>query len=86
MQGFIILDHYGPRFDDFRQEMGAWVAAGQVKLHEDVVDGLEQAPAALAACCKGGTTASSWCGWRTELVAAASSPKKSPARRAASRG
>ena len=48
MQGFIILDHYGPRFDAFRREMGAWVAAGQVKLHEQVVQGLENAPAALA--------------------------------------
>jgi len=48
MQGFIILDHYGPRFDTFRHEMGAWVAAGQVKLHEQVVQGLEHAPAALA--------------------------------------
>lgn len=48
MQGFIILDHYGPRFDAFRQEMGAWVATGQVRLHEHVVQGLEQAPAALA--------------------------------------
>ena len=48
MQGFIILDHYGPRFDAFRREMGAWVAAGQVKLHEQVVQGLEHAPAALA--------------------------------------
>jgi NADPH-dependent curcumin reductase CurA len=48
MQGFIILDHYGPRFDAFRQEMGAWVAAGKVKLHEHVVHGLEHAPAALA--------------------------------------
>lgn len=48
MEGFIILDHYGRRFDAFRQEMGAWVAAGHVKLHEQVIQGLEQAPTALA--------------------------------------
>ena len=53
MQGFIILDHYGPRFDAFRKEMGAWVAAGQVKLHEQVVQGLENAPAALAQLLRG---------------------------------
>lgn len=47
VQGFIILDHYESRFEAFRKEMGAWVAAGRVKLHEHVVDGLEQAPAAL---------------------------------------
>jgi NADPH-dependent curcumin reductase len=48
MEGFIILDHYGPRFDAFRHEMSGWIAAGQVKLHEQVVRGLEHAPTALA--------------------------------------
>jgi hypothetical protein len=47
MQGFIILDHYAERFDAFRRDMSAWVAAGKVKLREDVVDGLENAPAAF---------------------------------------
>ena len=47
MQGFIILDHYGERYDAFRREMGAWVDAGRVKLREDRVDGLENAPAAF---------------------------------------
>ncbi|MFZ4286691.1 NADP-dependent oxidoreductase [Variovorax sp. HJSM1_2] len=47
MQGFIILDHYATRFDDFRRHMGQWVADGRVKLREDVVDGLENAPAAF---------------------------------------
>ncbi|WOB07745.1 NADP-dependent oxidoreductase [Piscinibacter gummiphilus] len=49
MQGFIILDHYGERFDAFQREMREWVQAGRVKLHEARVEGLEQAPAALAA-------------------------------------
>ncbi|MEO3432464.1 NADP-dependent oxidoreductase [Inquilinus sp. CAU 1745] len=47
MQGFIILDHYGDRFDAFRREMGEWVESGRVKLREDMVDGLENAPAAF---------------------------------------
>jgi NADPH-dependent curcumin reductase CurA len=47
MQGFIILDHYATRFEAFRREMGEWVASGRVKMREDVVDGLEQAPAAF---------------------------------------
>lgn len=47
MQGFIILDHYGERFEVFRQDMGAWVEAGKVKLREDRIDGLENAPAAF---------------------------------------
>lgn len=47
MQGFIILDHYGPRFDAFRREMVQWLADGRVKPHEDRVEGLEQTPGAL---------------------------------------
>ncbi|MEC5398937.1 NADP-dependent oxidoreductase [Uliginosibacterium sp. H1] len=53
MQGFIILDHYGERFERFRREMGEWVAAGQVKLRETVVDGLENAPAAFTGLLEG---------------------------------
>lgn len=47
MQGFIILDHYGPRFDAFRHQMEQWLADGQVKPREDRVEGLERAPEAL---------------------------------------
>jgi NADPH-dependent curcumin reductase len=47
MQGLIILDHYGHRFDAFRRDMSEWVEAGKVKLREDVVDGLESAPTAF---------------------------------------
>jgi NADPH-dependent curcumin reductase CurA len=47
MQGLIILDHYATRFDDFRRDMGEWIASGQVKLREDVVEGLENAPEAF---------------------------------------
>jgi NADPH-dependent curcumin reductase len=47
MQGFIILDHYATRYADFRRDMGEWVASDRVKMREDVVDGLENAPAAF---------------------------------------
>ena len=47
MQGFIILDHYASRYDAFQRDMTAWVAAGKVKVREDRVDGLENAPAAF---------------------------------------
>lgn len=46
-QGFIILDHYAEGFAPFFHDMSAWVAAGKVKLREDMVDGLENAPAAF---------------------------------------
>jgi NADPH-dependent curcumin reductase CurA len=48
VQGFIILDHYGERFDVFRNEMDEWVNSGQVKAVEHVVDGLLTAPTALS--------------------------------------
>lgn len=47
LQGLIILDHYADRFDAFRHDMGQWVSADRVKLREDVVDGLANAPAAF---------------------------------------
>ncbi|PKN58185.1 MAG: NADP-dependent oxidoreductase [Deltaproteobacteria bacterium HGW-Deltaproteobacteria-14] len=47
MRGFIIFDDYGPRFPEFFRAMSAWVAAGDVTHREDVVDGLENAPAAF---------------------------------------
>jgi NADPH-dependent curcumin reductase CurA len=47
LQGFIILDHYGDRFDAFRRDMGEWIRTDRVKVREDVVDGLENAPAAF---------------------------------------
>ena len=47
MEGFIILDHYATRFAAFQRDMTGWLAAGQVTAREDVVDGLENAPAAF---------------------------------------
>ncbi|KVD69795.1 hypothetical protein WS62_13625 [Burkholderia sp. ABCPW 14] len=47
MQGFIILDHYADVYPAFLKEMREWVAQGEVKLREDVVEGLEAAPQAL---------------------------------------
>jgi len=47
MQGFIILDHYASRYEAFRRDMGEWVTSGRVKLREDVIDGLENAPGAF---------------------------------------
>ena len=47
MQGFIILDHYADRFEAFRSDMESWIAQGRITVREDLVIGLEQAPAAF---------------------------------------
>ncbi|AKT43675.1 NADP-dependent oxidoreductase [Chondromyces crocatus] len=46
MEGFIILDYFD-RVGEAFQELGAWFQAGKLKDRVDVVDGLENAPAAL---------------------------------------
>jgi NADPH-dependent curcumin reductase CurA len=46
MEGFIVTD-FADRFDAARRELLAWVEAGQLQFAEDVVDGLEAAPATL---------------------------------------
>lgn len=48
LQGFIVTDHADRRFDAFLADMSAWVAEGRVKAVEDIIDGLEHAPGALA--------------------------------------
>jgi NADPH-dependent curcumin reductase CurA len=48
MQGFIIFDSF-PRslYDEFAREMSQWLTEGLVQYKEQVVEGLEAAPAAL---------------------------------------
>lgn len=53
VQGFIIFDDYGHRYDEFYQEMSRWYAEGIIKYREQVVDGLEQAPDAFAGMLEG---------------------------------
>jgi NADPH-dependent curcumin reductase CurA len=55
MEGFIILD-YVQRFPEAQAEMARWVAEGKVKFATHLVDGLEQAPAALNLLFTGGNT------------------------------
>ena len=48
MQGFIIYDSFGPDvYKEFAHDMKAWLADGRVQYKEQVIDGLENAPAAL---------------------------------------
>src|SRR5207248_3675076 len=55
LEGFIILDYLG-RFPEAQAEMAGWVAAAKVKFATHIVDGLEQAPAALNLLFTGGNT------------------------------
>jgi NADPH-dependent curcumin reductase CurA len=55
MEGFIILD-YVERFPEGQAEMAGWLAAGKIKSAEHMVDGLENAPAALNLLFTGGNT------------------------------
>lgn len=44
MQGFVTID-YAARYPEARAQLAAWVAEGNLRFHEEVVDGLENAPA-----------------------------------------
>lgn len=46
MEGFIVLDHMD-RWEAAARELAGWVADGDLKVVEDVVDGLDGAPHAL---------------------------------------
>jgi NADPH-dependent curcumin reductase CurA len=46
LRGFIVSDHYD-RFQDFLKEVGPLVRDGRMKYREDIVDGIDAAPAAL---------------------------------------
>jgi len=46
IRGFIVSD-FRDRWPAALAELRAWVEAGQLKVYEDVIDGLENLPAAL---------------------------------------
>ncbi|CAM2931370.1 NADP-dependent oxidoreductase [Vibrio mytili] len=47
IQGFIIFDDYGHRYNEFAQDMNQWLAEGKIQYREHLVDGLESAPDAF---------------------------------------
>jgi NADPH-dependent curcumin reductase CurA len=47
MQGFIIFDDYGDRFGEFYSQMSTWLKEGRIKMREDIIEGLENAPQAF---------------------------------------
>jgi NADPH-dependent curcumin reductase CurA len=55
LTGFIVSDHVD-RLPQFYADMGAWIAAGQIKWEETVIDGIENAPKAFLGLFKGENT------------------------------
>ena len=47
LRGFIIFEDFGSFYPEFAAEMDGWLKAGKIHYREEIVDGLEQAPAAF---------------------------------------
>ncbi len=47
VEGFIIFDDYGHRYPEFAEQMSEWFSADKIKFREQIVEGLENAPASL---------------------------------------
>jgi len=52
LRGFLVSD-FADQAETFRRDAGAWLAAGQIKHREDVVEGLAAAPEAFIGMLKG---------------------------------
>lgn len=53
LQGFIVFNDFGHLYPKFASQMATWVEAGKVRYLEEIIEGLEQAPAALIGLLKG---------------------------------
>jgi NADPH-dependent curcumin reductase CurA len=53
MQGFIIFDHYGEKYDRFVPAMSDLLEKGLIRYREDVIEGLEGAPQGLMGILRG---------------------------------
>ena len=52
MQGFLVFDHVA-RYPAALKQLGEWIASGQLRYLEDVLEGLEQAPDSIAGLYRG---------------------------------
>ncbi|HMM88106.1 NADP-dependent oxidoreductase [Bradyrhizobium sp.] len=52
MQGFVIFD-YAPRFEEARIRLAQWIRDGRLRYCEDILDGIEHAPGAIAGLYRG---------------------------------
>jgi len=66
LRGFIVFDDFGHLYPAFAQQMGVWVKAGKVQYREEVIDGLERAPAAFVGYCEARLSANVLSSWPSE--------------------
>jgi hypothetical protein len=52
MQGFVVLD-YAHRYGEAREKLAQWVRNGDIRYREDILDGIERAPDAIAGLYRG---------------------------------
>lgn len=52
MHGLLVMDHEA-RYPDAIEELSQWVSAGRLRYREDIQDGIEQAPGAIAGLYRG---------------------------------
>jgi hypothetical protein len=55
MQGFVIFD-YAPRFEEAVARLAQWIRDGRLRYSEDILEGIEHAPGAIAGLYRGENT------------------------------
>ncbi|MBE3637317.1 NADP-dependent oxidoreductase [Mangrovicoccus algicola] len=53
LRGFIVFDDFGHLYGEFAEAMGDWVRQGRIRYREEMIDGLENAPAAFIGLLRG---------------------------------
>ena len=53
IQGFIIFDSFGHLYPEFAKAMNSWIEDGKIHYREEIIEGLEAAPAAFVGLLKG---------------------------------
>lgn len=53
MRGFIVFDDFGHLYPEFAKTVGGWVREGKIRYREEIIEGLEQAPAAFVGLLRG---------------------------------
>lgn len=59
MQGFLTTD-FAPRYEEAIAALAGWIRAGRLRYREDMLEGIETAPASIAMLYAGGRTGGGW--------------------------